>query len=149
MNDATPANSHRDRIEFLLAASSVVLVGLLIVLVFALVFFKIVPDATEIGLLMAVITPTVGLAIAVYAFFYGSSKGSQTANATIAATATAPADPDALLSAATIAASKGTDAFTAYVATLSPSELLALKPNMADLTAKALAAPVALKITTP
>lgn len=83
MND-TPTTDHRDRIEFLLAASAVALVALLILLIFALVFFKITPDSTEIGMLMAVITPTVGLAIAVYGFFYGSSKGSQAKDATIA-----------------------------------------------------------------
>lgn len=84
MNDPTISNAHRDRIEFLLAASAVGLVALIIILVFALVFFKITPDATEIGMVMAVVTPTVGLAIAVYGFFYGGSKGGQAKDNVIA-----------------------------------------------------------------
>ena len=58
---------------FALKAAVGVLV-LLIVFVFAMVLMKISPDATEIGVLMAVITPTVGLAVAAFAYIYRSKQ---------------------------------------------------------------------------
>lgn len=131
----------RDRIKEILAYAAV----FSMVLVILLVFLKDLPkESAALEMIGGLVTAVLLNVKEVYGFVFGSSQGSQDKTTQLAAQTppppVTPTDPDVLLSAATIAASKGSDAFTAYVATLSPADVLALKPKMADLTAAALVA---------
>lgn len=80
--------STSDPVNMYLVKATVRLVALIIVLVFALVFisafgFKV--DTSLMTLVGQVVATTLGLGVAVWAYQYGSSKGSQAKDAIIAA----------------------------------------------------------------
>lgn len=77
----------RDQIELILVLSAVGLLALVIILVFALVFLKITPDAVVVGIVMTLVTAVIGLAGTAFGYFLGSSKGSQAKSDQIAAIA--------------------------------------------------------------
>ena len=82
----TPAEiAARISMEMFAVRSAVGVTVLLILLAFAMVFMKVTPDATSIGILMAIITPSITTIGVAFAYIYRTK--------TPAATTTTPTDP--------------------------------------------------------